>query len=71
MAETDIPTGENFMSSLVRATDEELENWVIALQAAQTMANRHEEDMAVLSDYRVVKLRTNNEPPLEIVRYSP
>jgi len=41
------------------------------LQAAQTMANRHEEDMAVLSDYRVVKLRTNNEPPLEIVRYSP
>lgn len=71
MAETDIPTGENFMSRLVRATDEELENWVIALQAAQTMANRHEEDMAVLSDYRVVPLKTNNEPPLEIVRYSP
>ena len=71
MAETGILTGENFTSRLVRATDEELENWVIALQAAQTMAIRHEEDMAVLSDYRVVKLRTNNEPPLEIVRYSP
>ena len=71
MAETGILTGENFTSRLVRVTDEELENWVIALQAAQTMAIRHEEDMAVLSDYRVVKLRTNNEPPLEIVRYSP
>ena len=71
MAETDIPIGENFISRLVRATDEELENWVIALQAAHTMAKRHEEDMAVLSDYRVVPLKTNNEPPLEIVRYSP
>ena len=71
MAETDIPTGENFISRLVRATDEELENWVIALQAAQAMAVRHEEDMAVLSDYRVVKLRESEEPPLEIIRYSP
>ena len=71
MAETDIPTGENFISRLVRATDEELENWVIALQAAQAMAVRHEEDMAVLSDYRVVKLQESEEPPLEIIRYSP
>ena len=71
MAETDIPIGENFISSFVRATDEELENWVIAMQAAQAMATRHQEDMAVLSDYRVVKLKTNEEPPLEIVRYSP
>jgi hypothetical protein len=71
MGETDIPTGENFISRLVRATDEELENWVIALQAAQAMAVRHEEDMAVLSDYRVVKLRESEEPPLEIIRYSP
>jgi hypothetical protein len=71
MAETDIPTGENFISRLVRATDEELENWVIAIQAAQTMAKRHEEDMAVLSNYRVVPLETNDEPPLEIIRYSP
>lgn len=71
MAETDIPIGENFISNFVRATDEELENWVIAIQAAQTMATRHQEDMAVLSDYRVVKLETNEEPPLEIIRYSP
>ena len=71
MAETDILTGENFMQRLVRATDEELENWVIAIQAAQVMATRHQEDMAVLSNYRVVKLATNNEPPLEIIRYSP
>lgn len=71
MAETDIPIGDNFISKFVRATDEELENWVIAIQAAQTMAIRHEEDMAVLSDYRVVPLATNDEPPLEIIRYSP
>lgn len=71
MAETDTQIGENFMQRLVHASDEDLENWVIAIQAAQTMATRHQEDMAVLSDYRVVKLETNNEPPLEIVRYSP
>lgn len=71
MAKTDIQIGENFISKLARATDEELENWVIALQAAQAMAKRHQEDMAVLTNFRVVPLRTNNEPPLEIVRYSP
>ena len=71
MAKTDIPTGKRFMSNLARATDEELENWIIALQAAHVMAKRHQEDMAVLSNFRVVPLRTNNEPPLEIVRYSP
>lgn len=71
MAKTDILTGENFIQRLVRATDEELENWVIAIQAAQVMATRHQEDMAVLSNYRVVKLATNDEPPLEIIRYSP
>ena len=69
MAETDIPIGENFISRFVRATDEELENWVIAIQAAQAMAIRHQEDMAVLSDYRLVKLKNNDEPPLEIIRY--
>ena len=71
MAETGIPTGENFISRLVRATDDELEDWIIAIQAAQVMATRHQEDMAVLTNFRVVPLRTNNEPPLEIVRYSP
>ncbi len=71
MAETGILTGENFISRLVRATDEEIENWVIAIQAAQVMATRHQEDMAVLSNYRVVPLATNDEPPLEIIRYSP
>ena len=71
MAETDIPTGENFISRFVRVNDEELENWVIAIQAAQAMATRHQEDMAGLSDYRVVKLRTNDEPPHEIIRYDP
>ena len=71
MAETDTQIGENFMQRLVRATDEDLENWVIAIQAAQVMATRHQEDMAVLSNYRVVPLSTNAEPPLEIIRYNP
>ena len=71
MAETGILTGENFINRLVRATDEELEDWIIAIQAAQVMATRHQEDMAVLSNYRVVPLATNDEPPLEIIRYSP
>ena len=71
MAETDTQIGENFMQRLVHASDEDLENWVIAIQAAQTMATRHQEDMAVLANFRVVPLRTNNEPPLEIIRYSP
>lgn len=71
MAETDTQIGENFMQRLVHASDEDLENWVIAIQAAQAMATRHQEDMAVLSNFRVVKLATNNEPPLEIIRYSP
>ena len=71
MAKTGIPTGENFISRLVRATDDELEDWIIAIQAAQVMATRHQEDMAVLTNFRVVPLRTNNEPPLEIIRYSP
>ncbi len=71
MAETGIPTGDNFISRFVRATDEELENWVIAIQAAQVMATRHQEDMAVLTNYRVVKLQDSDEPPLEIIRYSP
>ena len=71
MAETDIPIGENFMQKLVHATDEDLENWVIAIQAAQAMATRHQEDMAVLSNFRVVPLETSNEPPLEIIRYNP
>ena len=71
MAETDIPIGENFISKFVRATDLELENWVIAIQAAQVMATRHQEDMAVLTNYRAVKLQESDEPPLEIIRYSP
>ena len=71
MAKMGIQTGENFISKLVRATDDELEDWIIAIQAAQAMATRHQEDMAVLTNFRVVPLATNNEPPLEIIRYCP
>jgi hypothetical protein len=41
---------------------------VLALEAAETMANRHGEDTCVLQDLRVVLLRFSNETPLEIVR---
>jgi len=41
---------------------------VLALEAAETMANRHGEDTCVLQDLRVVLLRLSNETPLEIVR---
>lgn len=71
MAETDIPIGENFMQRLVQTSDEEIEDWVIALQAAQTMSVRHQKDMAVLTNFRVVELENSEEPPLEIIRYNP
>lgn len=41
---------------------------VLALEAAQVMADRIGEDTVVLKDFRVVLLRLNDEPPLEIVR---
>lgn len=48
----------------------EADDFMIAVQAAETMANRLQEDMAILSDFKVVPLKTNDEPPLEIVRYN-
>ena len=48
---------------------EEIEDAIIAVKAAHAMANRHKEDMAILFDYRIVPLKDNDEPPLEIVRY--
>lgn len=47
---------------------EEVKELVIALEAAEQMAERFGEDVCVLKDYRVVLMRLNNEPPLEIVR---
>ena len=41
---------------------------VIALEAAQNLADRIGEETCVLEDLRVVVLRLNNEPALEIVR---
>lgn len=44
-----------------------VDDLVLALEAAEVMAERHGEPVAVLSDFRVVILRLNNEPPVEIV----
>tara|TARA_A100000171_G_C2099044_1_gene128656 strand:+ start:161 stop:397 length:237 start_codon:yes stop_codon:yes gene_type:complete len=40
----------------------------IALQAAESMAFRFGEDMAIMQDLSVIHLANADEPPLEIVR---
>ena len=47
----------------------ETEDVLMALKAAERMAIRFREDMAVLHDLSVVALATNDEPALEIIRY--
>lgn len=58
------------MRSLAMFSDEDVEDFVIAVRAAEAMANRWQQDVAILPDFRVVPLKTNDEPPLEIVRYA-
>ena len=57
------------MQRLVSLSNEEIEDWIVALRAAEAMAKRWQEDVAILTDFRVVKLKDNDEPPLEIIRY--
>ena len=71
MGRTDTLTLEAFMMKLASLSDEDTEDWIIALRAAESMSKRWQEDAAVLSDFRVVKLKTSDEPPLEIIRYDP
>ena len=63
-------TFEELMRSLAMFSDEDVEDFIIAVRAAEKMANRWQEDVAILADFRVVRLKTNDEPPLEIVRYA-
>lgn len=42
----------------------------IAICAATQMTRTFKEDFCILPDLRVVRLRDNNEPPLEIIRYN-
>ena len=51
-------------------SDEDVEDFMIAVRAAEAMANRWQQDVAILPDFRVVPLKSNDEPPLEIVRYA-
>ena len=69
MVGTDILTSEGFTKRLAQMDSDEIEDTIIAVKAARAMANRHREDMAILFDYRIVPLKDNDEPPLEIVRY--
>lgn len=47
----------------------EPEDAQIALQAAESMAARFHQDIAIMPDLSVVMLNAATEPPLEIVRY--
>jgi len=69
MVGTAILTLEGFTKRLAQMDSDEIEDTIIAVKAAHAMANRHKEDMAILSDYSIVALKDNDEPPLEIVRY--
>jgi len=63
-------TFEELMRSFAMFSDEDVEDFIIAVRADEKMANRWQEDVAILADFRVVRLKTNDEPPLEIVRYA-
>jgi len=43
----------------------------VAIQAAQSMARRFQEDIAIMPDLAVILLRNAQHTPLEIIRYSP
>ena len=57
------------MNVLDRIETYEKEDVMIAIQAAIRLSKRFEEDMVVLHNLKVVPLKSNSEPPLEIVRY--
>ena len=48
---------------------EVIDEWVIAIQAAEVLSQKFQEDVAILYDFSVVRLSENEEPPLEIIRY--
>ena len=47
----------------------EADDFMIAVQAAEATAKRLQQDVVILSNFRIVTLKDNDEPPLEIVRY--
>jgi hypothetical protein len=49
-------------------SDLRIDDFIIAIEGTEAMAERFGEPTAVLDDGRVVLLRLNNEPPLEIIR---
>jgi len=42
----------------------------LALEAAESMAKRLEEDVAIMMDFSTKPLKDVEEPPLEIIRYA-
>jgi|11BtaG_2_1085332.scaffolds.fasta_scaffold04267_4 hypothetical protein len=45
------------------------DDYIIAVQAADTMARTMKQDVAILTGFRVVLLTNNHEPPLEVFRF--
>ena len=43
----------------------------VAIQAAQSMAKRFQQDVAIMPDLAVILLRHAQQTPLEIIRYLP
>ena len=49
----------------------EVSDAVLAYQAAMATALRLKEDIAIMEDLAVIRLSECDEPPREIIRYSP
>jgi len=49
----------------------EVSDFVLAYQAAIATALRLKEDIAIMEDLAVIRLSECDEPPREIIRYSP
>jgi hypothetical protein len=49
----------------------EVRDVVLAYQAAMATALRLREDIAIMEDLAVIRLSECNEPPIEVIRYSP
>lgn len=60
-----------YVSDHIKKTVEAMasEDCDIAIRAGHAMADRFQEDMAIMQNLEVVKLSEAREPPLEIIRF--
>ena len=48
----------------------EADDFMIAVRAAEAMCRHLQQDIVILKDFRVVPLLSNDELPLEIIRFN-